>query len=169
MSIDTQVVLEAAGPRNAIERLADALTVSCPSPLARATEIWGDAWRPKAWRIDDGRLKGPGGWSLTPRRHTVEIYHMLRSSVLAPDHAYGAVVIDGVNFFGNALNSPSAIFTHELLLVPDLPIAESARALSKEIAPAKGWSDLNHAHFEDGCWLLTSLPVKTCMREVESG
>ena len=151
--------METEAPALSLETLANKFAFAEPPPFALTTEIWGEHWRPKQWGFAGAVLYGPGGWALRPENRTVNIHHIIKHGYLTTKTKEGAAVIAALNFLGDFFNSSTAIISHEMVTVPDLPLTESAQKLSQEFEQADTWQEMLSAYFTDGCWMMASLPI----------
>jgi hypothetical protein len=136
---------------------AEWLLANLAENLGSATEVvelYRDHWLPKEWSIEPSpvtgqpQILGSGGFSLTLKPRTLELYHMMRFATFTGDLASRTALRRACLVIADLAGSFHAIYTHELMPYEGEDLREIENGLRARIGPpATTFEELDAAEY----------------------
>jgi hypothetical protein len=152
-----------------------------PAGIREVVVRYRERWRVAEWRVEEARdglehIVGPGGFSLDVSARAVELYHLIRFSHFTGVDEERQLLRRACFAIASMIDSPRAIYMHELLPSGfndglDLDGMES-KLRAAFGAPSHTFAALHAAeNFGTGCWyiddfadLRSGLPVARALK-----
>lgn len=134
--------------------------VQHPDATADFVTRYGAKWRPKEWTRGSTRasahpeLVGPGGFSLSFRPTSLELYHMMRFQTFTDEEAIQTRLRRLCWHVARIVESDRAVYTHEMMPYGEGTLGEMIANLATAIGPpSRTLPDMRGAKlYEPGAW-----------------
>ena len=153
MSIDFIALFDITSEDATAEWLRERLS-SDDGFAAGLIEQYRDRWEVKSWVVEfspvTGRagLLGPGGFAISFRRGTLELYHMMPFGRFADDPASREALRRACLAVADLVGTSRAIYTHELMPYRGEGLAQIEEDLRSRVGPpAASFAELEQADY----------------------